>query len=63
MAPEAFNGERNEQTDIWSAGVVLYQLLSGRLPFPQTDLPELMAAIINKHPEPLPPLFHCHSSR
>lgn len=54
MAPEAFNGTRNEQTDIWSAGVILYQLLSGSLPFPQSDVNSLVAAIVRNDPAPLP---------
>jgi len=32
MAPEAFNGKRNEQTDVWSAGVIFYQMLRGACP-------------------------------
>lgn len=54
MAPEAFDGKRNEQTDIWSAGVIFYLLLVGRLPFPQTDMTSLLGAILNRSPEPLP---------
>lgn len=54
MSPEAFDGKRSEQTDIWSVGVILYQMLSGRLPFPQTDLPMLLASIATAVPEPLP---------
>jgi serine/threonine protein kinase len=54
MAPEAFDGRRNEQTDIWAAGVIFYQMLSGRLPFPQKDVTSLMGAILTKFPEPLP---------
>lgn len=54
MPPEAFDGQRNERTDIWSVGVIFYQLLSGRLPFPQTDMPSLLMAIVTREPEPLP---------
>jgi serine/threonine protein kinase len=54
MAPEAFDGRRNEQTDLWAAGVIFYQMLTGRLPFPQKDSASLMAAILNKSPEPMP---------
>lgn len=54
MPPEAFDGKRSVQTDIWSVGVIFYQLLTGRLPFPQTDMASLLSAIITKEPEPLP---------
>lgn len=54
MAPEAFDGKRNVQTDIWSIGVLLYQMLAGRLPFPQDNYGELIAAILAKEPAPLP---------
>lgn len=54
MAPEAFDGKRNERTDLWSIGVLFYQLLTGRLPFPQTDITSLVGAILNRNPDPLP---------
>jgi len=54
MAPEAFDGHFSPRTDIWAAGVVLYQLLSGTLPFPQREMPSLIAAILNDEPPPLP---------
>jgi formylglycine-generating enzyme required for sulfatase activity len=56
MAPEAFNRRRNQQTDLWSVGVILYQMLSGRLPFEGDDMAELYGAIFNEDPEPLPAL-------
>lgn len=54
MAPEAFDGKRSEQTDIWSVGIIFYQLVSGKLPFNQPDYVSLAFAIINKPYEALP---------
>ncbi len=54
MAPEAFDGKRNERTDIWSVGVILYQMLAGRLPHAQADTASLIGAIVRLDPPPLP---------
>jgi serine/threonine protein kinase len=54
MAPEVFDGKRSVQTDIWAAGVILYRLVSGRLPYPQSDLMALLAAIVSRDADPLP---------
>jgi hypothetical protein len=54
MAPEAFNRRRNQQADLWSVGVMLYEMLSGRLPFEGNDWAELYGAILNENPELLP---------
>ncbi|MBA2732129.1 MAG: SUMF1/EgtB/PvdO family nonheme iron enzyme [Acidobacteria bacterium] len=54
MPPEAFDGKRSEQTDVWSAGVILYQMLTGRLPYPQTDDAALIGALLTREPEPPP---------
>jgi TonB family protein len=53
MAPEAFDGKRNEQTDLWAVTVIFYQLLTGRLPFPQKDVMSLMHSILSRKADPV----------
>ncbi|HVP54973.1 MAG TPA: tetratricopeptide repeat protein [Candidatus Eisenbacteria bacterium] len=53
MAPEQFGGISDQRTDLWAAGVVLYETATGKLPFPETQLQPLKDAILNK--EPVPP--------
>lgn len=54
MSPEGFDGKRSEQTDVWAVGVNLYQLLTGKLPFPQKEASALVAAIMMCEFDPLP---------
>lgn len=53
LAPEAFDGNCSVQTDIWSVGAILYQLLSGKLPFPQEGI-GVIFAILKSDFSPLP---------
>ncbi len=53
-APEQARGEEIDQrADIWSLGVVLYQMVSGRLPFKGETDAAVLYAILHKDPEPL----------
>lgn len=54
MSPEALDGKRSVQTDVWSVGVNLYQFLTGMLPFPQKEPSVLFPAIIMREFAPLP---------
>ncbi len=54
MSPEAFDGKKLIATDLWAVGVIFYQLLTGRFPFPASNYSGLLGAIFTKAPEPLP---------
>ncbi len=52
MSPEQIQGEHvDNRTDIFSLGVVFYQLLSGKNPFLGENLSETIYNILNKTPE------------
>ncbi len=57
MAPEQIAGEpQDARCDLYALGVVLYRLLSGRLPFDEPNLSEQMAKVMREPPPPLEPL-------
>ena len=54
MSPEQAKGEQvDERTDIFSLGIVIYEIISGRTPFVRDSLSETFADLINKEPPPL----------
>jgi eukaryotic-like serine/threonine-protein kinase len=55
MAPEQMrtNRQLDARTDIWSLGIVSYQLMTGRVPFRSQTMPELCAMVLQ---DPMPPM-------
>ena len=54
MSPEQSTGKPlDRRTDIWSFGVVLYEALTGRMPFPGENEGVILNGILNEQPPSL----------
>jgi TolB-like protein/Flp pilus assembly protein TadD len=54
MSPEQINQEEvNARSDIFSFGILLYEMLTGELPFKGATIGEILSAILTREPRPM----------
>src|SRR5581483_6549387 len=55
MSPEQLRSSKNvdRRADIWSLGIIVFEMLAGRAPFDGETLPEICARILAEPPLPL----------
>jgi serine/threonine-protein kinase len=60
MSPEQVRSPKtvDHRTDIWSIGVVMYELLTNSMPFGGDEMNETFAQILERQPQPVRQLVH-----
>jgi eukaryotic-like serine/threonine-protein kinase len=54
MSPEQMEGQEvDRRTDIWALGVIIQELITGKVPFPGATMPEVSIKVASRPPPPL----------
>ncbi len=54
MSPEQARGKNTDaRSDVFSFGIVLYEMLTGKVPFPGETMTDILSAIISSDPQPI----------
>ncbi len=54
MSPEQARGKNTDaRSDVFSFGIVLYEMLTGKVPFPGETMTDVLSAIISSEPQPI----------
>src|SRR5207237_4619423 len=51
MAPEIASGNYNKQIDVYAAGIVFYEMLTGRVPFEGESVAEILMKHLTSPPD------------